>query len=126
MRICQSAKLTCVSCNFRGDGVVYFDRPVTCPNCSSPAQEVTNTRYDDAPGIATDGIPGGLEIRHGLVNEDGSPRTFYSKTDIRRAANEEGLTWMNDTPKPYNVPWSGKVRQPEKVESLLKKPSEEA
>lgn len=58
--------------------------------------------------ISTDDIPGGVEIRHGLCNEDGTPRRYYSKTDIRREANRRGLTQKGDTPKPYRVSWEGK------------------
>ena len=65
-------------------------------------------RRTPTPGVATDDIPGGIQIRHGLVNPDGSPRTFYSKTEIRRAANEAGLTIAGDTPRPYRVHWSGR------------------
>ena|SRR3990167_26793 len=63
-----------------------------------------------APGIGTDDIPGGLVIRHGLVGPNGEPRKFYSKTDIKRAANEAGLTQGYDSPRPYKVSWSGRRR----------------
>jgi len=59
-------------------------------------------------GVIGDDIPGGIEIRHGLVNADGSPRRFYSKTEIKRAANEKGLSQDGDTAKPYRVRWSGR------------------
>lgn len=42
-------------------------------------------------GVTTDDIPGGIEIRHGLVNADGSPRTFYSKSSIAKEAKARGL-----------------------------------
>lgn len=42
--------------------------------------------------VQGDEIPGGIEIRHGLVNTDGSPRKFYSKSEIAKAAKEAGLT----------------------------------
>lgn len=58
--------------------------------------------------IAVDGIPGGIEIRHGLCNEDGSPRRYDSKTEIYREANRRGYTISGDTPKPYPVAWDGK------------------
>lgn len=50
--------------------------------------------------INTDDIPGGLEIRHGICNPDGSPRKYYSKSEIRKAANESGWTISGETPKP--------------------------
>ena len=33
-----------------------------------------------------------VSIRHGLCNEDGTPRRFRSKQDIKRAAKEKGWT----------------------------------
>jgi hypothetical protein len=42
--------------------------------------------------IVPDDIPGGYEIRHGLCNADGTPRRFYSHSDIRKAAAARGLT----------------------------------
>ncbi len=38
-----------------------------------------------------DTIEGGVEIAHGLCNADGTPRTYYSKTEIRDAARAKGL-----------------------------------
>jgi len=43
-------------------------------------------------GAIGDDIPGGLEIRHGLCHADGSPRRFYSKSEIAKAAKAAGLT----------------------------------
>jgi hypothetical protein len=60
-------------------------------------------------GVVGDDIPGGIEIKHGICNPDGTPRRYHSKTEIRRAANEKGLKLAEDTPgKPYKVHWSGK------------------
>lgn len=42
-------------------------------------------------GVIGDDIPGGLEIRHGLVHEDGSPMKFYSKSAIEKEAKKRGL-----------------------------------
>jgi len=38
-----------------------------------------------------DDIPGGLEIRHGLCNPDGTPRKYYSRTEINNEAKRRGL-----------------------------------
>ncbi len=74
------------------------------PFCSGdPAAHVSAN-----PGIVSDGIPGGIWIKHGLCNPDRTPKRYDSITDIRRAANEKGLTMGGDTPKPYKVHWSGK------------------
>jgi hypothetical protein len=42
--------------------------------------------------VIGDDIPGGLEIRHGLCNEDGSPRKYYSHTEIKKEAKRRGMT----------------------------------
>lgn len=46
-----------------------------------------------------DEIPGGLEVKHGICWPDGTPRKFYSKSEIRKAAAEVGLTIGGETPK---------------------------
>jgi hypothetical protein len=41
--------------------------------------------------VITDDIPGGIEIKHGICHDDGTPRKFYSKSEIAKAAKEKGL-----------------------------------
>lgn len=43
--------------------------------------------------VIGDDIPGGMEVRHGLCNEDGSPRKYYSKSEMKREATQRG--WVN-------------------------------
>lgn len=89
-----------------------YNIPLPCPSCGTPTALNYDEPFDRAPGLITDDIPGGVEIRHGLVDEAGNPRRFYSKTEMKAAANELGLKWADDTPgKPYPVKWSGKVKQ---------------
>lgn len=50
------------------------------------------------------------EARHGVCHPDGTPRKFYSRTELYRALNEANLKIAGDTPgKPYKVRWSGIV-----------------
>lgn len=49
--------------------------------------------------IASDDIPGGLEVRNGICNPDGTPKRYYSKSAIKKAAYDAGLFIMGDTPK---------------------------
>lgn len=62
-----------------------------CPECG------TTTARVFIPGSASavhgDDIPGGLEITNALCHADGTPRKFYSKSEIARAAKEAG--WSN-------------------------------
>lgn len=58
-------------------------------------------------GVAGDDIPGGFIVKHGVGLQG---RKFYSKTELKRAANEHGWTIGGDTPKPYRVSWSGRQK----------------
>lgn len=77
--------------------------PPKCLVCDEPTS-LWDEKKSDAPAVIGDDIPGGVEIRH----LGPTPQRFYSKTDIRRAANEGGWTMNGDTPVPYKVSWSGK------------------
>lgn len=63
------------------------ERP-PCPTCGEP----TETLWDATPGVIGDDIPGGVWIKHGVCNEDGSPRKYYSKSEIAKEAKRRGLT----------------------------------
>lgn len=41
--------------------------------------------------VIADDIPGGVEIRNGLCNEDGSPHRYYSKSEMTKEAKRRGL-----------------------------------
>ena len=62
------------------------ERPA-CPECG----EATETLWDSPANIIPDDIPGGILIRHGICNEDGSPRRYYSKSEIAAEAKRRGL-----------------------------------
>lgn len=85
-----------------------YDLPLECPDCKAETLMNFDVPFDKAPGIVSDELHG-YEARHGVCNPDGSPRKFYSKTDLKRALNEKGLVIAGDTPgKPYPVSWSGR------------------
>lgn len=89
-----------------------------CDNCQKEVTKVTFSLPDLSKGycrdcprggsylmgqsaaVIQDSIEGGLEIKHGLCNPDDTPRKFYSKSEIRRAAFEAGWTISGETPKP--------------------------
>lgn len=56
------------------------------PFCSKDGNHSSGTF-----NVIPDGIPGGVEIRHGLCNDDGSPRRYYSKSEMARVAKARGL-----------------------------------
>lgn len=60
-----------------------------CTECGSPTERLYQAG-SSAPVIGDD-IPGGIDIRHGLCHEDGSPQRFYSKSSIAAAAKAKGL-----------------------------------
>ena len=104
--------LECSLCGHRNKLFGWsYDLPFKCEGeCGSnnymPIQGPSQTVM-----IGTDDIPGGIEIRHGICNPDGSPKRYYSKTEIKRAANERGVTIAGDTPVPYKVGWSGRRKE---------------
>ena len=61
---------------------------VDCPRCGQKTERVMLPTRRAAIG---DDIPGGVLIFNGLCNEDGSPRRYYSKTEIFREAEKRGL-----------------------------------
>lgn len=118
--IATTLLIYCQTCDLESKSVWIEGRPLVCLNCQNPAQPVEHHKFGEAPSLMTDDIPGGIEIKHGLVDVNGNPRKFYSKTDIKRAANEMGLTIGGDTPRPYKVNWSGQQYEPEKVKPIVK------
>lgn len=61
---------------------------VACPNCGAAT---TRTWFFSPPAVIQDSIEGGVEIRHGICNEDGTPRRYYSKSEMRAEAARRGL-----------------------------------
>jgi putative FmdB family regulatory protein len=60
-----------------------------CPDCGQPTQRVWIQGHSSA--VIGDDIPGGIEIRHGLCNPDGTPKKYYTKSEIAREAKARGL-----------------------------------
>lgn len=71
-----------------------MNQAVKCERCGA-AIEIGDYPFcphgRSALTVVGDDIPGGLEIRHGLCNADGTPRRYYSKTEIAREAKRRGL-----------------------------------
>ncbi len=110
--------LRCAPCGAQSKQFAWDHQLVSlqCAQCGELLELDYDTKGESA-GVVGDEIPGGLEIRHGLCNPDGSPRKYYSKTDIKRAANERGYTIAGDTPRPYNVKWSGRQKRADGVKN---------
>ena len=43
------------------------------------------------PTVIGDEIPGGIDIKNGICWPDGSPRRYYSKSDMKKEADKQGL-----------------------------------
>lgn len=45
-----------------------------------------------ANSVIGDDIPGGVEIRHGICNPDGTPKRYYTKSSMEAEAKRRGVT----------------------------------
>ncbi len=87
--------LICKNDHISNDQIVTEDN-FLCPVCGEPAE----TYWAGVKSLVNgDDIPGGYEVRHGICWPDGTPRKFYSKSEIRQAAAMAGLTIHGETPK---------------------------
>lgn len=86
----------------------------TCSECSQPMEETWLHSVNLAPMVNTDDIPGGLEIRHAICNPDGTPKKYYSKSEIRRAAAEAGWTIHGETPNVNSRVFDERARDAER------------
>lgn len=66
------------------------ERP-PCPECGGATE--TLWLPTSAPGVIPDDIPGGMWVAHGICNDDGTPKKYYSKSEMAKAAKEKG--WVN-------------------------------
>ena len=64
----------------------------TYPACTTCGALMERLWTSTASAVGDD-IPGGLTIEHGVCHADGTPRTFYTKSSIAKAAKEKGLHW---------------------------------
>lgn len=80
--------LTCSNDHEQYDVMVKGDKP-PCRECGLPTITLWRGK---AAGVIPDDIPGGMLVHHGLCNPDGSPRKYYSKSEMRQEAERRGLT----------------------------------
>lgn len=75
------------------------EEPLSCPVCGKEMEETDRTvRFGSAPSVHGDEID--IEVRHGICHEDGTPRRFRSKSELKKAAYEAGYSVHGDTPNP--------------------------
>lgn len=69
---------------------IHYELEPLCTECGEPMRRGIYTSAK-TNAVKADSIPGGLWIRNGLCNADGSPRRYDSFTEIRREAEKRGL-----------------------------------
>jgi hypothetical protein len=69
--------------------MTYPDPPCPEPGCGVPTRRRILSGQPNT--IVADSIPGGIWIRNGLCNPDGTPRRYDSLSEIRREAKKRGL-----------------------------------
>lgn len=95
--IYKKHKLKCVAEGHKFEQFFWSNEPIPkCPECGSEAEDSWG-RVNAAPAVHGDEID--IMIRHGICNDDGTPKRYTSKAEIRRAAAEKGLVIMGETPK---------------------------
>jgi hypothetical protein len=87
--------MVCEYCKADVNSLVIHDDSLWCWTCHNKTKLTTG----QSAAVIPDDIPGGIEIRHGICNEDGTPRKYYSKSEIKQAAFEQGWSIHGDTPK---------------------------
>lgn len=68
---------------------------MTCESCNKPIEIGDWPWCPHGKGtnnVIGDDIPGGIEIRHGICNPDGSPKKYYSKGEMNKEAKARGVT----------------------------------
>lgn len=87
----------CKQCGFEQIDVFRHsteDKQLGCPNCAGGMMDrrtVTSGESAKAPGVIDDSIPGGILIKNGICNDDGTPKRYYSHTEIRKAAEAKHM-----------------------------------
>lgn len=80
-----------VICVNKHEGIdVYrkIDAPFPpCEACGEPTERL----WKSTANVIGDDIPGGIVMEHGICHDDGSPRTYYSKSEMAKVAKEKGL-----------------------------------
>jgi hypothetical protein len=76
-----------------------YDAPPEC--CGLPMQPERGPN----PVSAVHGDEIDFVAKHGVCNDDGSPRRYRSKTELRKAEREKGWTRLGETPNSNPNRW---------------------
>lgn len=89
----------CFACGKQDEALLRGSDPFTLCECGGVRTQITPAegREKRANGVHGDDIPGGTTFKHGICHEDGTPRTFYTRREIREATRKAGLFSMEET-----------------------------
>lgn len=80
------------------EALARYGEEVRCPDCG----HATTRIWTSSPTVISDSIRGGVLIEHGLCHDDGTPKRYYSHSEINRAAEAKGLVnVVRHTPLPH-------------------------
>lgn len=88
--------MKCENCSTDVNSIVMHKSAIWCWSCHNASK---GEDFGQAANVIADSIPGGVEIKHGICNEDGTPRRYYSKSEMRDAAFAAGFIQGDDTPR---------------------------
>lgn len=113
-----------IDCKCEACGAVTKDLlsdPKTIPTCTACGGVQFEVKWTEASshGVTTsqavvigDDIPGGIVINHGICEENGDPKKYYTKSDIRKAAKAKGFIWGGDYHDHVTNPKEGTDKNP--------------
>lgn len=93
----------CTNCS-RDSGIKLMERVSVLTQSSTSSYQSAEDILDGrspksrAPAVIDDSIPGGILIKNGICNDDGTPKRYYSHTEIRQALeakNRSGIHMVN-------------------------------
>lgn len=111
----------CVVCDGIEHDILMDPQAITACECGAPRVEIHWTvaksrGVDVAPAsVVGDDIPGGLLIKHGICEENGDPKMYYTKSSIREAAKAKDMVWGMDYTKHVTNPKEGTDKNPHSV-----------
>jgi hypothetical protein len=92
----------CCACGIQFKHLGWDKDPNPTCACGGASEGVAFSR-GDAAAVHGDEID--IVIRHGPVNDDGSPRRYRSRTELKRESQRKGWVPLGDTPKSNPNPW---------------------
>lgn len=87
----------CSACGVQAEALQRTSGFIDRCECGGERERVYSPVMTARAAVHGDDIPGGITFRSGICNEDGTPRTYYTKHDIREATAKAGLRSMEES-----------------------------